>query len=79
MLHHLPPYVRAVAPEEASVTDDFVVGPGVRQAIEAAGDAARSDEQFIILAEGSKISQTFARDAIYYWMEADNATKRCPF
>lgn len=58
---------------------DYSIGPGVAQAIADNEDEARSDEQFIILEPGSKISQTFARDAIYYWMEADNATKRCPF
>ena len=58
---------------------DFVIGPGVAQAIEENGDEARSDEQFIILQDGQKISQTFARDAIYYWLEADNRVKRSPF
>lgn len=58
---------------------DFSVGPGVAQAIADNGDEARSDEQFVILTEGNKISQTYARDAIYWWMEADNAVKRCPF
>lgn len=58
---------------------DFSVGPGVAQAIADNGDEARSDEQFVILTEGNKISQTYARDAIYWWMEVDNAVKRCPF
>jgi hypothetical protein len=58
---------------------DFVVGPGVAQAIADYGDEARSDEQFIILDEGNKISQTFCRDAIFYWLEAENAVKRSPF
>jgi hypothetical protein len=58
---------------------DFMLGPGVAQAIADNGDEARSDEIFVILDEGHKVSQTFGRDAIYYWMEADNATKRCPF
>ena len=58
---------------------DFVVGPGVAQAMADAGDEPRSDEQFIILSEGRKISETFGRDAIYYWLEADNAVRRSPF
>jgi hypothetical protein len=58
---------------------DFSVGPGVQQAITDAGDEARSDEQFIILREGDKISQTFGRDAQYFWIERDNSVKRSPF
>lgn len=58
---------------------EFVVGPGVAQAIADNGDEARSDEQFIILVDGEKVSQTFARDAIYYWLERDNSVKRSPF
>ena len=58
---------------------DFSIGPGVAQAIADNGDEARSDEQFILLTEGDKVSQTFARDAIYYWMQRDNAVKRSPF
>jgi hypothetical protein len=58
---------------------DFVIGPGVAQAITDAGDSARSDEQYIILLEGNKISQTFGSEAIYYWYESENAVKRCPF
>ena len=58
---------------------DFNIGPGVAQAIAEAGDEARSDEQFVILTDGNKVSQTFARDAIYYWIERDNATRRSPF
>jgi hypothetical protein len=58
---------------------DYSVGPGVAQAIADNGDEARSDEQFIILVDGDKISQTFGRDAIYYWIERDNATRRSPF
>jgi hypothetical protein len=44
-----------------------------------AGDEPRSDEQFIILMEGHKVSQTFGRDALYYYYEEDNRTQRCPF
>ena len=58
---------------------DFVLGPGVAGAIADNNDEARSDEQFIILAEGNKVSQTFGRDALYYYLEADNAVRRVPF
>jgi hypothetical protein len=58
---------------------EYVIGPGVAQAIADASDEARSDEQFIINVEGSKVSQTFARDGIYYWLEADNVVNRTPF
>ena len=45
-----------------------------------AGDEPRSDELFMILSpEGNKISQTFGRDAIYYYLEVDNAVNRVPF
>ena len=62
-------------------TDDttYSIGPGVQQAMADAGDEPRSDEQFIILREGHQISQTFGRDAVYYYVEEDNATRRCPF
>lgn len=58
---------------------DYVIGPGVAQAIEDSGDEPRSDEQYVILEEGHKISQTFGRDAMYYWLQEDNATRRVPF
>lgn len=58
---------------------DFSIGPGVAQAIADNGDEARSDEVFIILDEGNKVSRTFARDAIYYYYQSENATKRAPF
>jgi hypothetical protein len=58
---------------------DFVVGEGVRVAIEQAGDEARSDEQFVILREGDKVSQTFGSLGIYWWYESENAVKRCSF
>lgn len=58
---------------------DFSIGPGVQQSIADHQDEARSDEQFIILSDGDKISQTFGRDRIYYWMERDNLVKTSPF
>jgi hypothetical protein len=58
---------------------EYSIGPGVQQAMAEAGDEPRSDEQFIILDAGHKISQTFGRDAIYWYYEEDNATHRVPF
>ena len=58
---------------------EYAVGPGVAQAMIDAGDEPRSDEQFVILTEGHKISQTYGRDAIYYWYQEDNRTQRSPF
>ena len=57
----------------------YVIGPGVAQAIADAGDEPRSDEQFIILEPGHKVSQTIGRDALYYYVEEDNRTNRLPF
>lgn len=61
------------------VGDEYVVGPGVLQAMESAGDEPRSDEQFIISIPGHQVSQTFGRDAVYYYYEEDNRTSRLPF
>ena len=58
---------------------DFTIGPGVAQAMDDAGDEARSDEMYIVNVDGQKVSQTFGRDAVYYWMEADNKVNRVPF
>ena len=58
---------------------DYSIGPGVAQAIADNGDEARSDERFIILDEGQKVSLTLARDAQYWWYEADNKVNRLPF
>lgn len=58
---------------------DYTIGPGVAEAIAAAGDEPRSDEMYIVLEEGHKVSQTIARDAIYYYLQEDNATRRVPF
>jgi len=58
---------------------EYVIGPGVQQAMADAGDEPRSDEQYIIGTPGHKISQTFGRDAQYFWLEEDNAVRRAPF
>lgn len=57
----------------------FVVGPGVKAALDAAGDLARSDEQYNFDSNGAVLySITQGRDAIYRWTPADG-TKRLPF
>ena len=58
---------------------EFNVGPGVQQAMIDAGDEPRSNETFVINTDGEKVSQTIGRDAIWYWIEEDNAVRRCPF
>ena len=58
---------------------DWNIGPGVAEAIAFNHDEARSDERYIILDEGHRISLTLARDAQYWWYEEDNRVNRCPF
>jgi len=58
---------------------DYVIGPGVTQAIADNGDEARSDERYVIMDEGNKISLTLGRDAQYWYYEADNRVNRLPF
>jgi hypothetical protein len=57
----------------------YNIGPGVQAAIDENGDEARSDEQYVILEPGSKISLTLARDAQYWYYEADNKVNRLAF
>lgn len=57
----------------------YSIGPGVAQAMADAGDEPRSDEMYIVNVDGEKVSQTIGRDSLYYWMEVDNAIRRCPF
>ena len=58
---------------------DYNIGPGVAQAIADNGDEARSDERYVILDEGSRVSLTLARDAQYWYYEFDNKVNRLPF
>jgi hypothetical protein len=58
---------------------DYNIGPGVAQAIADAGDEPRSDEIYVVMDEGHKISRTFGRDGVYYYYEEDNRTSRTPF
>jgi hypothetical protein len=62
-----------------STEQGYTIGPGVAQAMADHGDEPRSDEQYLSLEEGSKVSQTFGRDSIYYWLEVDNAVRVVPF
>ena len=57
----------------------YIVGPGVAQAIADSGDEARSDERYIILDEGHRISLTFGKLAQYFWYEEDGRVNRLPF
>ena len=58
---------------------DFNVGPGVAEAITDYGDEARSDERYVIMDEGHKVSLTLGRDAQYWYYEEDNRVNRLPF
>jgi len=58
---------------------DFTIGPGVAQAISDDGGEARSDERYVILDEGDRVSMTFATTGVYYWYERDNAVQMSPF
>jgi hypothetical protein len=58
---------------------DYNVGPGVAQAIADNSDEARSDERYVIMDQGHRVSLTLARDAQYWYYEEDNAVKRLPF
>jgi len=58
---------------------EFSIGSGVQQAISENGDEARSDEQYLVLEPGSKISLTLARDAQYWWYEQDGRVNRLAF
>jgi len=61
------------------VSDGFSIGPGVQQALADNNDEARSDERFVILDEGHKVSLTLGRDGQYWWIEEDNRVNRVPF
>ena len=58
---------------------DYNIGPGVAQKIAESGDEARSDEIYVVMDEGHKISRTFGKLAVYYYYEEDNTTNRTPF
>lgn len=53
----------------------YSVGPGVLDAMNAAGDVPRSDEQYTT----PNVSVTYGRDAVYYYMKEDNRVNRLPF
>ena len=58
-----------------STTDSYTIGEGVRVAMSDAGDVPRSDEMYFT----SGVSQTVGRDALYYYIQEDNTTRRVPF
>jgi hypothetical protein len=57
----------------------YNIGPGVQAAIDEHQDEARSDEQYVILDPGRKVSLTLARDAQYWYYEQDNKVNRLAF
>lgn len=58
---------------------DFVLGPGIAEAMYLAGDEPRSSEIYEVSEPGQSISKAYGRDAVYYWYEEDNRTQRTPF
>jgi len=58
---------------------DWNVGPGVAQAIADDGGEIRSDERYVILDEGHKVSMTMATTGVYYYYQEDNRVFRTPF
>jgi len=58
---------------------EYTIGEGVQVAMYNAGDEARSDELYVVTSEGHQISQTYGRDAIYYWFAEDGRVVRTPF
>jgi len=58
---------------------EYMIGPGVAQAIADNGDSARSDEIYVVLEPGHKISVTHAQLAQYWYYEEDNRVSRLPF
>jgi hypothetical protein len=57
----------------------FIIGPGIKAAMDGAGDVPRSDELQVVNTEGHKIVQAYGRDALYVYYQQDNVTKRLPF
>jgi hypothetical protein len=57
----------------------FNIGEGVQAVMAQYGDEPRSDERFVILDEGHKVSLTLGRDAQYWYYQEDNRTNRLPF
>ncbi len=58
----------------------YVLGPGVREAMETAGDQPRSHEQYVHDPTTGLVlySQTQGRAAVYVWTPEDGV-KRLPF
>jgi len=58
---------------------DYIIGPGVMQAMADAQDEPRSNEMYVVTEPGHQISTTYGRDAVYTWIQEDNKTSRSPF
>lgn len=58
---------------------EYSIGPGIADAIAANGAEPRSDEQYLVMDEGRRVSRVFATDGVYYWYQEDNSTFRCSF
>lgn len=58
---------------------EYSVGQGVADAISASGGEPRSDEIYIIMDEGRKVSRTMATTGVFYYYQEDNQTFWCPF
>lgn len=56
-------------------SDEFVIREEVRQAMAERGDEPRSNEIYVVTDEGHQISQTFARDGVYYAVFQDAAIR----
>ena len=57
----------------------YTIGEGVQVAMYNAGDEPRSSEMYVVTQEGHSISQTYGKQAVYYWYEEDGTVQRCPF
>ena len=57
----------------------YVIGQGVQDAINAAGDEARLDETYLNKPGQPAVSLTVGRDGLYVYVGEDNRTHRIPF
>ena len=61
--------------EAYAMTDEFVVGEGVRAKMAERGDVPRSDENYV----RPNISETFGDKGVYYYYAVTNETHAAPF
>jgi hypothetical protein len=61
----------------------YVVGAGIKRAMDDHNDVPRSDESDVVYADPPngkhRISRAYGRDAEYYYLEEDNRVVRLPF